>query len=100
MDRFPKMTTALMEARRQAQLQGRPLSSQEAEAIAAGYFQNAQERAAQSQAMNLQEDQLALEKWRQKKMMEAAGQGQTNALLSNLINTGGTLAGYKYFMGG
>lgn len=91
MQEYPKLVTALMELRRKAQLEGRTPSQEEVEAISAGYFQDASQRAAQSKQVSLGFDQLALEKWQQQKMMDAANSASRNALLSNLINTGGTM---------
>lgn len=99
MDNFPKMTTALMEARRKAQLEGRPLSQEEAQGIAAGYFQQAGERSLSSRMMTTREDALKDERWKNTELMNRAGQASNNQLLGNLINTGGSLAMYKYLMG-
>jgi hypothetical protein len=48
---------ALMEARRKAQLTGRPLSQSEMEGIAAGYTQTAADRAAQQKQLQISQQQ-------------------------------------------
>jgi len=49
---------ALMEAKRRAQLSGRPLSRQEAAGIAEGYAESASSRLARAKALSLQEQQM------------------------------------------
>jgi hypothetical protein len=94
---FTKLVSALMEARRNAQLQGRPLSAQETEGITQGYFNEAGQRAAQNRQINTMEDRLAFERWNSQKMLEVANKSSNNELWNNLIKTGGSLAGMKYF---
>lgn len=53
-------TQALMEAKRRAQLLGRPLSQQEASGIAEGYAEQASDRLAKAKALAIQEGNLAL----------------------------------------
>lgn len=53
-------TEAIMEARRRAELQGRPLSQQEMEGIASGAATTAQERLSRSKALALQEQELGM----------------------------------------
>ncbi|MCK9276381.1 MAG: hypothetical protein M0P57_14985 [Syntrophales bacterium] len=50
---------ALMEAKRRAQLQGRPLAKQEAAGIAEGYAESATDRLTKAKQMALQEQELA-----------------------------------------
>jgi hypothetical protein len=94
---FNKLVSALMEARRNAQLQGRPLSAQETEGITQGYFNEAGQRAAQNRQIDTMEDRLAMERWKQQKMLEAAEKAGNNEFWNNIIKTGGSLAGMKYF---
>jgi len=94
---FQNIVTALMEARRKAQLEGRPLSAQEAEGISSGYFQKAAERNLQGRELDFREknatDQLAMERWKAQQMIDSAGSASQNQLWSNLLRTGGSLYG-------
>jgi hypothetical protein len=56
---YMNFVEALMSAKRRAQLQGRPLSQQEATGISEGYARGARETAIQEQGMELQEKGLA-----------------------------------------
>ncbi len=94
---FQNMVTALMEAKRKAQLMGRSLSAEEAQGIAGGYFEKAAERNIQNRELDFREknaaDQLAMERWRMQQMMNSAGSANQNQLYSNLLRTGGSLYG-------
>jgi hypothetical protein len=96
---FNDLATALMVARRKAQLAGRPLSQQEAKGVSQGYFQDAGERNLQGRAINFAEkhweDTKALEKYRRKSLMKAANRLSINELISNLANSGIALWGMK-----
>jgi hypothetical protein len=97
---YQDLVAALMAARNKAQLQGRPLSSEETRDISSGYFDNAANRTMQSRAISFQgkhnADSLALERWRMLKMMEAAKDTNKNQLIGNALKSGVGLAGLYY----
>ncbi|MDD5006352.1 MAG: hypothetical protein PHS33_07660 [Candidatus Omnitrophica bacterium] len=94
---YQDMITAIMEAKRKAQLEGRPLSAEEVRGITGGYFEKSANRNLQNRELDFREknaaDQLALERWRMQKMLESAGSSNNNQLISNLLKTGGSLYG-------
>jgi len=96
---FQDMVKALMEARRKAQQEGRPLSPEEAQGISGAWFDTAQGRELQHKQINTMEDSLALERWKQQKMMDVANRASGNQMWNNIIKTGGSLYGLNYLRG-
>ena len=102
-------TQALMEAKRRAQLLGRPLSQQEASGIAEGYAEQASDRLAKAKALAIQEGNLALSREGltqnesqfqrnldlQKEQQEDAKKAATMQTVGNLGTTAATLYAIK-----
>jgi hypothetical protein len=97
---FKDLVTALMDAKRKAQIEGRPLSAEEAQGLSAAWFNTAQDREIQGRQITTAEDSLAHERWKTQKMIEVANDSSRNQIWNNLIKTGGSLYGYNALLRG
>jgi hypothetical protein len=92
-DELVKLLTA---QRAHGQITGTAPTASEVEGVSGAFFNDASTRNLQGRQVNLGIDQLALERWRMQKMLEAANEGNRNQLIGNALKSGVGLAGLYY----
>ena len=92
-DELVKLLTA---QRAKNQITGNTGSASDVEGLSGAWFNNVANKELQGKQVNLGIDQLALERWRMQKMLEAANEGNRNQLIGNALKSGVGLAGLYY----
>jgi hypothetical protein len=92
---YSSFVQSLMEARRRAQLQGRPMSAEEAAAATGPVIREQGERELQGQALNIDFDKLAQDRWITQQKIKKIQSESTNDLINRFLETGEGLLKYK-----
>lgn len=115
-------TETLMDLKRRAALQGRPVSAREVSSVASPYFEQAANREAQLKSLDMRGREIdsreriamnslagqremfdagnALENIKTAMLLQSADKARRNQLVSNLLNSAGTAAGLYYLGAG
>lgn len=92
---YTEFVQSLMEARRRAQLQGRPVSAGETAAATQPVFQEQGARELQSQALNTGIDRLAFERWASGQKVRQMQRDSLYDLVGRLYDSGMGLIKYR-----
>jgi hypothetical protein len=93
---YNDLVKALMELRNKGQITGTASTANEVEGVSGAFFNDASNRNLQGRQVTLGQDQLALERWKMQKMLEAANDTNRNQLIGNALKAGTGLAGLYY----
>jgi len=96
---YSQYVQSLMESRKKAQLQGRPMSAEEAAAATEPVIREQGARELQSQALNIDFDRLAQDRWITQQKIKKIQSESTNDLINKFYETGKSLLNYKLKQG-